>query len=231
MWSKKYGYTYVKNIARKHWFVTMLLISAMFLLIVHILYKIPFPNKFFSGDLAAGDVLSFGGAIIGATATIYVLQETIHATRESEKEERAFSLRPYFLITAARKGDLPLDTPVMDISNVRLGKGWSGDITLILTVQNVGAGNAILDEIKLTQKEDENDEYTCKSLPALIVGSKQLFLIKYCKNGLLTFEILCRDVANLARYRVYGNIQIVQSGSRISIQCGVPEMERIESSS
>ena len=228
---KKPWYIHVRDQARNHWLMTMLLISVVLMAIIHILYKIPSPFRLLSAEWTAGEALSYAGSIIGAISTIYVLQETIHSTVKIQKEERVFSLRPYFLIEA-EKYDADLhQVSIVDISNPRRGERWKGDISMIIKIQNVGAGNAILTEARLSQAEAGNKEYTYAPLPVLVVGKEQLFLVKFCSQSILAFEMLYSDVADVARYRVCCTIRIVRSGNIVSAYCGMPVIEKIEKSS
>ncbi len=225
---KKSWYRRVQDQARNHWFATLFLISVMLMAVLHILYKIPSPCRFLAAEWTAGEALSYAGSIIGAVSTIYVLQETIHSTVKMQQEERIFSLRPYFLIKAETyDADLHCGHSLVDISNLRRGERWKGDISVVIRMQNAGAGNAILTEARLSQTEAGNAEYTFTPLPALAVGTEQLFLVKFCCQSTLAFEMLYSDAADLARYRVCCGIRIVRSGSIVSAYAGRPVTERI----
>lgn len=84
-------------------------------------YKKPASIPIFSMDWEAKDVLSFYGSLLGAVATIIALKETINFTRESQKEERKLSIRPYletqkYNYTDLQKIPTNLETLFIDVS-------------------------------------------------------------------------------------------------------------------
>lgn len=227
---KQKWYIIIKNKVKKHWLISIILIAIIYMLVIHILYKIPSSCDFFITNWTAGDLLSYGGAIVGAIATIYVLQETIHSTLQIQKEETIFSLRPYFLISAEKYDENRIyNSAVMDISSPRTSENyWNGDINILIRVQNVGAGNAIEGTATLSQRDADNMKYSHSPIPALVIGSEQLFLIRYCKPSNLLFELNYSDIANFAHYRASVNIKIAcGSGDRIAVYCETPSIERI----
>lgn len=74
----------------------IVILSVIYMLIIHILYKIPSLCNFCIAEWTAGDLLSYGGSIVGAIATIYVLQETIHSTLKLQKRKEYFHLGHIF---------------------------------------------------------------------------------------------------------------------------------------
>lgn len=88
-----------KNKKRIGKIVAWYFVAIIFIFIIPIginwVYKMPASLPIFSMDWEANDVLSFYGSLLGAAATIIALKETINFTRESQKEERKLSIRPY----------------------------------------------------------------------------------------------------------------------------------------
>lgn len=88
-----------KNKKRIGKIVAWYFVAIVFIFIIPIginwVYKAPASLPIFSMDWEAKDVLSFYGSLLGAAATIIALKETINFTRESQKEERKLSIRPY----------------------------------------------------------------------------------------------------------------------------------------
>lgn len=227
---KRKWYTILKNKAKKHWCIVIVILSVIYMLIIHILYKIPSLCNLCIAEWTAGDLLSYGGSIVGAIATIYVLQETIHSTLKLQKEERIFSLRPYFLVKAEKYDEnIKYNNEIINISSPRTGGNyWDGDISVLVRVQNVGAGNAVEGKVTLSQQDVGNMDFSYFPIPALVVGTEQLFLIKYCKQSNLLFELIYSDIANLALYRACIDIRIVRSGDRVAAYCEIPRIERID---
>ena len=100
-------------------------VSIVFIFIIPIAinwaYKTPASLPIFSMDWEAKDVLSFYGSLLGAAATIIALKETISFTRESQKEERKLSIRPYletqkYNYTDLQKIPTNLETLFIDVS-------------------------------------------------------------------------------------------------------------------
>lgn len=93
----------MKNFWQKHKKRILKVVAWYFIAIIFIFvipiginwaYKTPASLSIFSMDWEAKDVLSFYGSLLGATATIIALRETIRFTRESQKEERKLSVKP-----------------------------------------------------------------------------------------------------------------------------------------
>ena len=100
-------------------------VSIVFIFIIPIAinwaYKTPASLPIFSMDWEAKDVLSFYGSLLGAAATIIALKETISFTRESQKEARKLSIRPYletqkYNYTDLQKIPTNLETLFIDVS-------------------------------------------------------------------------------------------------------------------
>lgn len=220
--------------AKRHWFMTILTFSAVIILAVHILYKFHSTCDFFVAEWSAGDLLLFCGSIIGAMATIYVLQETIKITinQQSEnriyldnqqREDRAFYLKPYFIITA-QEANL-IEEIKDDIFQIDLSEFWNGDMDILITIENVGAGNAVDVCAILLQKNNKEIIYP---IPALIVGKKQFVLIKRCFSQTLEFKIMYSDIANIATYTARTSINIIRGGSNIGIKSESVLIERYD---
>lgn len=213
---------------KKHWGATIIFVATIFMFFIHILYKIHAVNNFFVSEWTAGDVLAYGGSIIGALATIYVLQETIKSTANMQREERIFSVRPYFMIDAQTYDkNIINEHEIIDISCPVIDKKWSGDIEILIKVVNVGVGNAIDAKIELSQNDVGNLEYEYVNLPIFLIGAENYFLVRFCKQTSLTFKLIYRDIASLAQYMVCTDIRIVCSGGKTSTYCLMPKLERI----
>lgn len=219
--------SFLQNIidtAKQHWFMTIIIISVVIMLAVHILYKFHPACDFFVAEWSAGDLLMFYGSIIGAMATIYVLQETIRSTinqqnedriylENQQREDKAFSLKPYFIITAQEAKWIGENRE--DIFSLNSSENWDGDTDILITIENVGAGNAVDVYAVLSQK---NNEEISDPIPALIVGKKQFILVKRCFSQTLEFEIRYSDIANIAAYTARTSISIIRGGSNIGIK-------------
>ena len=171
-------YTNFKHYAKAHWLVSLVIVSILIMLAIHILNKIPAPISFLTAEWGAGDVLSFAGAIIGAIATIYVLQETISSTVSMQKEQRISSFRPYFVVEATTSHEI--EGRVISLTNGTGNMTWIGNISGTLYLQNVGAGNAIVEQITFScgkPKAADYQECVYKTIPALLVGEKNVFLL------------------------------------------------------
>ena len=193
-------------------------------MIVHVLFKLHLNCCFFTAEWTAGELLSYCGSIVGAIATIYVLQETIKATADLQTEERsylskqqkednAFSIRPYFLVTAKQFTSSDNDF-YTELSNPAMEKRWSGDINVLIRLENVGAGNAV--DVFATVYQSGNDKFTVP-IPASVVGRQQTFLIRNCSDEDLYFEIMYSDIANITKYAAKTKISIIRSGSNVGI--------------
>lgn len=220
----KHFFQNIIEIAKHHWLMTIIIVSSVIMLTVHILYKFHPSCDFFVAEWAAGDLLQFCGSIIGAIATIYVLQETIRTTINQQNEERnylenqqrenkAFSLRPYFIITAQEA--ILIDENRKDIVQLVSSEGWDGDTDILITIENVGAGNAVDVYAELSQK---NNKILSSPIPALIVKKKQSVLVKRCFSQTLEFKMRYSDIANVATYTARTNISIIRGGSKIGIK-------------
>lgn len=218
--------------AKQHWFVTIVIISAVIMIVVHTLFKVHLSYDFFVAEWSAGDLLLYFGSIIGAVATIYVLQETIKATIDQQREERsyiehkqkenkAFSIRPYFLITAKEFKVEKED--IIEIPNSFIEKEWVGDINVLISIENVGAGNAVDVYAKISQKD--NNEITVP-IPAFIVGRVQFLLIKQCLPQKLQFEINYNDIACIGTYVAKTSIGIIRGSSNVGIKSERVTLER-----
>lgn len=64
-------------------------------LLINYLYQETATISIFAMEWEASDALSFYGSILGAAATIYVLQQTIQFTLRNQKEERKLTIKPY----------------------------------------------------------------------------------------------------------------------------------------
>lgn len=222
--------------AKRHWFMTIVIISAAIMLVVHILYKFHPISDFFVAEWSAGDLLQFCGSIIGAMSTIYVLQETIRTTmiqqnedriylENQQREDKAFSLKPYFVITA-QEAKLT-DTNRGDVYHLGLSESWGGNTDVLITIENVGAGNAVDVYMVLSQK---NNEKIYSPMPALIVGKKQFVLVKRCYSQTLEFEMKYSDIANIISYTARTTISIIRGGSNIGIKSERVFIERCDES-
>lgn len=215
----------LSNAAKRHWFFTVIISSIGVLVIVHVLFKLRTSCSFFTAEWTAGELLSYCGSIIGAIATIYVLQETITATADLQTEERnylskqqrednAFSIRPYFLITADQF--VPSDNDrYIELLSPMIEKKWSGDINVLVKLENVGAGNAV--DVFATVYQSINEKFTVQ-IPVSVVGRQQTFLIRNCLDQDLYFEIEYSDIANIVKYTAKTKISIIRSGSHVGVR-------------
>lgn len=64
-------------------------------LMINCAFKKPAQFPVFAVEWKVEDVLSFYGDLLGAAATIFVLQRTIKFTIENQKDERKLSIKPY----------------------------------------------------------------------------------------------------------------------------------------
>lgn len=71
-----------------------LILGIVIPLLINWLYSIPAPISFLAMHWDAADALGFYGSLLGAAATIFVLQQTIKFTRDSQREERKLSVKP-----------------------------------------------------------------------------------------------------------------------------------------
>lgn len=79
--------------------ICKIIIGCLFLgvvipLLINWLYSTPAPISFLDMCWEAADVLGFYGSLLGAAATIFVLQQTIEFTRDSQREDRKLSVKP-----------------------------------------------------------------------------------------------------------------------------------------
>ena len=86
----------MKKLPKSIWII---IISCFFLgvvipFIINWLYSMPAPVSFLAMRWDAADVLGFYGSLLGAAATIFVLQQTIEFTKDSQKEDRKLSIKP-----------------------------------------------------------------------------------------------------------------------------------------
>lgn len=212
----------MKNYAKTHWFATLIIVSLLTFVVVHTIFKISAPIEILEAEWGAGDVLSFVGSIIGTIATIYVLQETISTTATMQKEERMFSIRPYFVMNVTVNSDE--DGEELKLSH-RVGNlKWQGNINGVIQLQNVGAGNAIVEQIMFSRKTQETgygENCIYNTVPALLVGEKYMIKLKNCEPGKLTFKMNFTDMGKLGRYSAETEIRIVSGAGRDFIECGV----------
>ena len=99
IWAKKvctFGKKHRKIIAK---IILAILLVLFFVfgipLIINYLYNKTATISIFAMNWEASDALSFYGSILGAAATIYVLQQTIQFTLRNQKEERKLAIKPY----------------------------------------------------------------------------------------------------------------------------------------
>ena len=94
----------MKEFWRKHkkgiikisaWYVVAIIFAFVIPIFINWAYKTPASLSMLAMDWEGKDALSFYGSLLGAAATIIALRETIKFTRESQKEERKLSIRPY----------------------------------------------------------------------------------------------------------------------------------------
>lgn len=225
------------NIMKKikhHWFITIMLVSVAIMLIVHILFKIKIPIECMVAEWSGGDLLLYCGSVIGAVATIYVLQETIKTTINQQREERAylenkqkedkaFSIRPYFLITA--KEFKPEDGDIVEIPDSLIAKEWTGDINILISIENVGAGNAV-DVCAIVSQTDNIEKIV--PMPALIVGRTQTLVIRCCLPQKLQFKLKYSDIANIESYIAKTNINVIRGGSSVGIRSEEVTIEKLD---
>ena len=83
----------MKRILKKYWI--WILIAVVYLLLVHSIYLFPAPFGWLVSSWSAGDLLAYGGAIIGAGATIYAVVSTIEHEREREREQNRLNCKPW----------------------------------------------------------------------------------------------------------------------------------------
>ncbi|WP_459195751.1 hypothetical protein [Wukongibacter baidiensis] len=80
-----------------HKIISIIIAIAIFIfpiIIVHALFKLTTHHKWLIAEWGAGDLLSYCGAVLGATATIVAIVLTITFTVENQKHERKLSIRP-----------------------------------------------------------------------------------------------------------------------------------------
>lgn len=83
----------MKKMLRKYWIWGIIAIA--YLLLVHVLYLFPAPFEWLVTSWTAGDLLAYGGAIIGAGATIYAVISTIEYERNREREQNRLNCKPW----------------------------------------------------------------------------------------------------------------------------------------
>lgn len=205
------------NFVRKHWFFALMLVSAITLLFIHTIYKIRSPFAFLETVWEPGDVLSFVGSIIGAVATIYVLQETIRFTVLSQKEEHTASIRPYFVLSAelfeSQSVDIAPDEQEIKLINSSSSTELDRSLNLILHLQNVGAGNAIVQQIIISKTESDVAKCVCNTHPALLVGEKY-YIRLVCKPETLHFKMTYTDIEELATYCAETKLHLTRNAGR-----------------
>lgn len=74
--------------------VGCLVLGVVIPLLINWLYSIPAPTSFLATRWDAADALGFYGSLLGAAATIFVLQQTIEFTKDSQREDRKLSIKP-----------------------------------------------------------------------------------------------------------------------------------------
>lgn len=77
------------------WLAVILFFACVVPLIIDWAFKTPAPLPLFAVAWKVEDALSFYGSLLGAAATIFVLQRTIKFTVENQKDERKLSIKPY----------------------------------------------------------------------------------------------------------------------------------------
>ena len=92
----------MKQFYKKHKIITIVISIVSFIILVFVipicinwLYERSAPVSWLNMSWGAKDVLSFYGSLLGAVATILALIATIMFNRESQKEERKLSIKPY----------------------------------------------------------------------------------------------------------------------------------------
>lgn len=211
---------------RKYWLISILLASIFYSLLVHVLFKLSSPIGFFVSNWSAGDALTYGGSIIGAIATIYVFQETLNTNGEIQKEERSFSLRPYFVISVKTDDELAGIDPTADITNHSVIDAWNGNINVYLEIQNVGAGNAVNVKAKINQPSTTNHQYETDKISALIVGQRCYFLVGKCQAGNLNILFEYEDIASISKYVCECSIEIKSKPGVVAVACSVPKITK-----
>ena len=197
-----------------NWIISISIVALICLLIVQILYKTPAIIPFFESTWTAGDLLSFLGAIIGAAATIYVLQETIKVTIAQQKEEHAYLIRPYIMASVGRLTDLTPEegSTIVDVSGQWEGDKWTGSHDIYIKINNVGAGNAV--DVKGEFYQDNTPDSIRKiTLPPLMLGENYYFSLKNCHVKKTYLVIRYSDIASIKHYKVIIPLQfmLVQS--------------------
>lgn len=215
--SLKTGAIKMMNYARKHWLFTLMLVSGITILIIHSIYKIRAPFGFLESEWEAGDVLAFAGSIIGAVATIYVLQETIRFTVSTQKEEHIASIRPYFVMNATLPDSQDTDV-IKDEHEIKLialsnSTVLQGSFSIVLHLQNVGVGNAIIEEIEFSRIDSELQKSVFSILPALVVGEKYYIKIS-CEPQTLYFKMVFTDMEQISRYCAETKISLTLNAGR-----------------
>lgn len=209
--------TKVMNYARKHWFFTLMLVSGLAILAIHSVYKMPAPCDFLESEWGAGDVLSYVGSIIGAVATIYVLQETIRFTISMQREEHIASIRPYFVMNATLPDSQSIDGTKgeQEIKLIGLSNSMvlQGSLSIILHLQNVGVGNAIVEEIEFSRIDSKSEKSVFNILPAIVVGEKYYIKIS-CEPQTLYFRMKFTDMEGISRYFAETKISLTLNAGR-----------------
>lgn len=78
---------------RKIWIWAV--IAVVYLLLVHIIYLFPAPFSWLTSSWSAGDLLAYGGALIGAGATIYAVIATIEYERSETAKQNKLACKPW----------------------------------------------------------------------------------------------------------------------------------------
>lgn len=102
----------------------------------------------------AKDALSFYGSILGAAATIFVLQQTIKFTVKSQKEERKLTVKPYLQSSRYHYNDatsIPDEETMVYLDVSKRGITYQGalphDISFIKKIYNKLLANEKIDDM------------------------------------------------------------------------------------
>lgn len=102
----------------------------------------------------AKDALSFYGSILGAAATIFVLQQTIKFTVKSQKEERKLTVKPYLQSSRYHYNDassIPDEEDIVYLNVSQRGTTYQGalphDISFIKKIHNKLLANEKIDDM------------------------------------------------------------------------------------
>lgn len=192
-------------------------------LVINHLYKKTATISIFAMEWEASDALSFYGSILGAAATIYVLQQTIQFTLRNQKEERRLAIKPYLETIKYNHTDV---TEINDDGNI---------VFLSVTKNLIAYQGDLPDNIRSIRtrewkllKGQQKDPFTQISLEREIAayfanhyllsyeiqncGAGNAINVKFCIDGKSTIPGFCVTLGKTKKFLIVFNADLLDAG-------------------